>query len=56
MKIHEFQAKEILRRYGVVTPRGRVTQDAGEAAAICEELSSLGSLAPSEARKPWPWA
>ncbi len=38
MKIHEFQAKEILRRYGVATPRGRVTADASEAAAICAEL------------------
>ncbi len=38
MKIHEYQAKEILRRYGVATPRGRVTDDADEAARICEEL------------------
>ncbi|MEJ2085805.1 MAG: ADP-forming succinate--CoA ligase subunit beta [Acidobacteriota bacterium] len=38
MKIHEYQAKEILRRYGVVTPRGRVTSDAAEAKAICEEF------------------
>ena len=38
MKIHEYQAKEILRRYGVATPKGRVSQDAGEAAAICKEL------------------
>ncbi len=38
MKIHEYQAKEILRRYGVATPRGRVTDDPAEARAICEEL------------------
>ncbi len=38
MKIHEYQAKEILRRYGVATPRGKVTADAAEARAICEEL------------------
>ncbi len=38
MKIHEFQAKEILRRYGVATPRGRVSEDAGEAAVLCAEL------------------
>ena len=38
MKIHEFQAKEILRRYGVATPRGRVSADASEVAAICGEL------------------
>src|SRR5689334_4227969 len=38
LKIHEYQAKEILRRYGVATPRGRVTDDPEEAARICEEL------------------
>jgi succinyl-CoA synthetase beta subunit len=38
LKIHEYQAKEILRRYGVATPRGRVTDSAVEARAICEEL------------------
>ncbi|HVF61743.1 MAG TPA: ADP-forming succinate--CoA ligase subunit beta [Thermoanaerobaculia bacterium] len=38
MKIHEYQAKEILRRFGVATPRGRVTEDADEAARICEEV------------------
>jgi succinyl-CoA synthetase beta subunit len=38
LKIHEYQAKEILRRYGVATPRGRVTESAEDAGAICEEL------------------
>ncbi len=38
MKIHEYQAKEILRRYGVATPRGKVTEDPEDAARICEEL------------------
>ncbi len=37
MKIHEYQAKEILRRHGVATPRGRVTNDPSEARSICEE-------------------
>ncbi len=38
MKIHEYQAKEILRRFGVPTPRGEVTDDAAEAGRICKEL------------------
>ena len=38
MKIHEYQAKEILRRYGVATPRGRVTDDPVEARRIAEEM------------------
>jgi succinyl-CoA synthetase beta subunit len=38
LKIHEYQAKEILRRFGVATPRGRVTDSADEARGICEEL------------------
>ncbi|MEM1204157.1 MAG: ADP-forming succinate--CoA ligase subunit beta [Acidobacteriota bacterium] len=38
MKIHEYQAKEILRRYGVPTPRGKVTDTAVDVPAIAEEL------------------
>jgi succinyl-CoA synthetase beta subunit len=38
LKIHEYQAKEILRRYGVATPRGQVTEDPAEVGRICEEL------------------
>ena len=38
MKIHEYQAKEILRRHGVATPKGKVTDDPEEAGRICEEL------------------
>jgi len=38
LKIHEYQAKEVLRRYGVVTPRGQVTDSAIEAGKICSEL------------------
>lgn len=38
MKIHEFQAKEILRRYGVATPKGKVVEAAAEATDICREM------------------
>ncbi|HUF78327.1 MAG TPA: ATP-grasp domain-containing protein, partial [Thermoanaerobaculia bacterium] len=38
MKIHEYQAKEILRRFGVATPRGEVTDEPAAARRICEEL------------------
>jgi succinyl-CoA synthetase beta subunit len=38
VKIHEYQAKAILRRHGVATPRGEVTADAAEVPAICERL------------------
>ena len=38
MKIHEYQAKELLRRYGVVTPKGQVTDDASSVQGIAEEL------------------
>ena len=36
MKIHEYQAKEILRRYGVRTPRGQVIAGPEEARAVAE--------------------
>ncbi|MBI3527712.1 MAG: ADP-forming succinate--CoA ligase subunit beta [Betaproteobacteria bacterium] len=38
MKIHEYQAKEILRNYGVTTPRGVVCFDVNEAVAAASKL------------------
>ena len=38
MKIHEFQAKELLRRFGVSVPRGEVAQTAERAEEIAREL------------------
>ena len=42
MNIHEYQAKQLLARFGVKVPRGRVASNAEEALAACEELG--GSL------------
>ncbi|HET6439972.1 MAG TPA: ADP-forming succinate--CoA ligase subunit beta [Anaeromyxobacter sp.] len=39
MKIHEYQAKEILRRHGVAIPRGRLAETPEEAEAAARELS-----------------
>jgi succinyl-CoA synthetase beta subunit len=38
MKIHEYQAKDILAQFGVPVPRGRVAATAAEARQIAEEL------------------
>ena len=38
MKIHEYQAKDILKAFGVAVPNGRVATTADEARAIAEEL------------------
>ncbi len=38
MNIHEYQAKEVLKGYGVVVPRGRVAFTPDEAVAAAEEL------------------
>ena len=38
MKVHEYQAKEILRGFGVVTPRGRVTDSPEEARVIAKDF------------------
>lgn len=38
MKIHEYQAKQILARYGVPTPQGEVATTPAEARAIAEKL------------------
>jgi succinyl-CoA synthetase beta subunit len=39
MKIHEYQAKEILRRFGVAVPRGKLVNSAEEAVAAARELT-----------------
>ena len=38
MKLFEFEAKDILRRYGIATPRGKVAADPGEVEAIAGEI------------------
>ncbi|HUJ29569.1 MAG TPA: ADP-forming succinate--CoA ligase subunit beta [Myxococcales bacterium] len=38
MKIHEYQAKEILRQYGVAVPRGKLVNSAAEAVAAAKEF------------------
>ncbi len=38
MKIHEYQAKEILAKYNVPVPRGKVAYSVAEAEAIAKEL------------------
>lgn len=38
MKIHEYQAKEILKKFDVPVPRGSVANNAAEARKIAEEL------------------
>ena len=40
MKIHEYQAKALLARHGVPVPRGEVTFDASDAAAIAARLGT----------------
>ncbi len=42
MNIHEYQAKEVLRRYGVATLKGRVAHSPDEAVAAAKEVG--GSL------------
>lgn len=38
MKIHEFQAKEILRRFGARVPQGRVIEEPGRAADLSRDF------------------
>ena len=38
MKIHEYQAKEIISRYGATVPKGRMAKSVDEAVAIAKEL------------------
>ena len=38
MRIHEYQAKAILREFGVPVPRGEIAQTPGAARAVAERL------------------
>jgi succinyl-CoA synthetase beta subunit len=40
MKVHEYQAKEILKKYGIITPKGFVTDKAAEGAEIYGKLGT----------------
>lgn len=41
MKIHEYQAKEILKGYGVPVPRGRMTTQAAEVYDLAKEMGGI---------------
>ena len=43
MKIHEYQGKAILKKYGVTVPRGSMAATRDEAEAVARELFSAGS-------------
>jgi succinyl-CoA synthetase beta subunit len=43
MKIHEYQAKAILKKYGVAVPRGAMAATREEAEAVAKELLSAGA-------------
>ncbi|MDR3735736.1 MAG: ADP-forming succinate--CoA ligase subunit beta [Acidobacteriaceae bacterium] len=45
MKIHEYQAKEILRKYGVTVPAGEMATTLDEADAAASKLFSAGNAA-----------
>ena len=38
MNLHEFQAKELLARFGIPIPRGRIAENAAEAVAVAQRL------------------
>src|SRR5437588_13107092 len=42
MKIHEYQAKAILKKYGVSVPRGSMATSRDEAESIAKELFDSG--------------
>lgn len=43
MKIHEYQAKAILKKYGVTVPRGEMVEDAARSAAAAKSLFDSGA-------------
>src|SRR5579864_7684729 len=43
MKIHEYQAKAILKKYGVAVPRGEMAETREEAEAVAKSLFAAGA-------------
>src|SRR5258707_820492 len=43
MKIHEYQGKEILKKFGVTVPRGKMAQTREEAEGAAKELFAAGA-------------
>src|SRR5713226_4418995 len=43
MNIHEYQAKELLQKFGVATPRGKVASTPDEAEQIARELGDVAA-------------
>src|SRR5438046_278192 len=43
MKIHEYQAKAILKKFGVAVPRGEIADDRNEAVAAAKNLFDSGA-------------
>jgi succinyl-CoA synthetase beta subunit len=43
MKIHEYQGKEVLKKYGVAVPRGRMAATREEAVAVAKDLMDSGA-------------
>src|SRR6202789_4167071 len=43
MKIHEYQAKSILKKYGVAVPRGEMAETQDQAEAVAKKLFDAGA-------------
>ncbi|NWG86947.1 MAG: ADP-forming succinate--CoA ligase subunit beta [Hydrogenophilaceae bacterium] len=48
MNLHEYQAKAVLRDYGIATPRGVTIQDAAECAAAASQLGGAAWVAKAQ--------
>ena len=48
MNIHEYQGKEILRKYGVAVPKGKVAFSPDEAVKVAKELGANVTVVKAE--------
>jgi hypothetical protein len=54
MKLHEFQAKQVLARFGVATPRGVEATTVDAAVAAYHELKSPVAVVKAQIHAGWP--
>ena len=52
MNVHEYQAKELLQKFGAATPRGRMAETAAEAEQIARKYLDLVGLSGFENHYP----
>src|SRR5204863_229508 len=53
MNIHEYQAKELLQKFGVATPRGKMVSSPAEAEQVAREIAPAEIVVKAQIHANW---